>query len=280
MAQYQCADVAAKDHAKISALIAPSLRYQTLLMRDAAAQPAAAGGWWYGAWATGELYAIAWINNNFVHLYGTDSESLRSLGASLVRAAGSRVGSGTHQVFGPESMVDAFWESFKLVKRTLVADVKLELFSMNQAPACPEGYAVNVASAKDQRLVEEFSAEHAIEEWAIDPRRSSKAVHEQACKDAIAAQTALVGSQRGKAVFYGSLQQPNAEYVWLERVYVPLAFRRPRVMAGVLAHATALALSRAPEMICLLDRAKTPWMEAAQAVGYASMGKYRLLRLR
>ncbi len=281
MAQYQCSEIGPKDHSKITALVTPAGHYEALMIRQAALAPSAHGGWWYGAWTAGELHAVAWVLDSFANIHAINHESARALGDSMARAVGGRISTGgTHQVFGPEDIIDTFWQTFKGVKRTLVADLRRELFSLSQAPAPKEGYNAFAATAKESKTVEELCAEQMIEDWGVDPRRTAKQAHEAHCKMLIDEKRALLGQQKGKIVFFGEKIPHDSGATLLERLYVPLPFRRPRVLSGILSHLAALTLKDTKELLSFVDLSKEVWVEAFKSVDFTSKGRFRLLRLR
>ncbi len=280
---YQAGALNPHEHDKITAFVDQAPPYETLMMRAAARHPDAFGGWWHGAFAQGgELRALASVApNNVASLYSVDQAATATLGDSMGRAASGRAASsGTHQILGPEAVVGDFWDRFQRAKRTLVNDRLRDLMSITTSPATKAAYAVVPATMADLKLVAEFSAEYSVEQWGMDPRRASKEGHEKRCAAGIEAGIFLVGRQRGKPVFIGERHMFEAGMMMLDGLYIPRPMRRPRVAAGILAHALTLVLQDADEAVLFMDTGQEAWMEAANTVGLDAKARYRLLILR
>ena len=198
---YQAGALGPRDHDKIKAFVEQAPPYETMMMRAAARQIGAFGGWWHGAFAQGgDLRALACVApNNVTSIYGTAQPATAMLGDAMGRAAsGHATKSGTHQVLGPEPVVSDFWDRFQRAKRTLINDRLQDLMSIAAAPQTKAVYSVAPATQADLKLVAEFSAENSVEQWGVDPRRASKEGHEKRCAAGIQAGVFMVGKLGGR----------------------------------------------------------------------------------
>jgi len=279
---YQCNQVPPKDYDKVTSFLARAPRYPTLLMKLAALDLENFDGWWHAAFGKGgEIKALAGVEGTTANIYGEDDSATRTLAQAMARAAGSRASTGgTHMLFGEVGLMGVFWAGFQKINRKVVGDKERTLTSLKAAPETNSAYSVEIATAKDLKLVSEFAAEQSLEQWDADPRRASREAHEKRCLQSIERGEFLIGKQKGKPIFFGEAKSPEPGVMMLDRVYIPRPLQRPRLVSGILGQAGNLLLEKGKEVIMFIDSDKEVWTEAAQSVGFKSEVRFRLILLR
>jgi hypothetical protein len=276
--QYQSWDLQAKDVDKLKTLLDHAGKFEALEMKQALAQ--GFSGWWNGTFYNDQIICVAYITKQFVYLYGKESEPMMHLGKSLARSQGKRSGSSTHSVFGPDDLVRAFWQGFQMTDKTVIADIKLNLWELNEI-ACKQNdaYMVRAANAKDFPLVFDFYGEALIDELGMDVRRVSKDAHEKNCSQLIGEGSLYLGYHRGKPAFIAKTSESPVG-TFLDNAHFPVAMRRPKVMRGIHARLGELLLEKSPAVLMYVDANDQDTEAAFAEVGYHIINASRLMRLR
>ena len=276
--QYQSWDLQDKDADKVKALLNNSGKYEALEMKEAYAD--GFKGWWYGTFYHDQIVCAAYITKQYVYLCGRDRDAMMSLGKSLGRAQGKRSSTTTHSVFGPNDMVQSFWQGFQNTGKQIVSDQKLNLYELHEV-ACDQNtaYAVCVAKKKDFAMVFDFLGAALIDELGMDVRRVGKDSHEKYCQQLIAAGTVLLGYHREKPAFVTCYKETPVG-IFVEHSYFPVAMRRPKVMRGIHARVAELLLEQSPSLLLYNDIANEELQAAYDEVGYQLQSAFRLMRLR
>ncbi|MGN1073027.1 MAG: hypothetical protein ACI4VB_10050 [Bradymonadia bacterium] len=279
--QFQCWNLQPRDAEKIGALLSYAQKYEAIEMRQAFSK-SKLDGWWYGAYHIAEEHfsGVAYITDQFVYLFGRDKDALRCMGRNLGRNQSKRPGGGSHSLFGPNEMVQAFWHGFEISGKKLAADVQLDLCELTEI-ACAQNtaYEARYAVKKDLPLVFDFLGEALIDELGMDVRRLGKDAHERRCSELIADQKIILGLHRGKPAFVGEYREDELG-IFIEHAYFPVAMRRPKVMRGIHARMAELLMERNPTLLMYIDHANEETKAATDEVGYRVVMPGRMMRLR
>ena len=276
--QYQSWDLQDKDADKVKALLDNSGKYEALEMKEAYAD--GFKGWWYGTFYHDQIVSAAYITKQYVYLCGRDRDAMMSLGKSLGRAQGKRSSTTTHSVFGPNDMVQSFWQGFQNTGKQIVSDQKLNLYELHEV-ACDQNtaYSVRVAKKKDFAMVFDFLGAALIDELGMDVRRVGKESHEKYCQQLISVGTVHLGYHREKPAFVTCYKETPVG-IFIEHAYFPVAMRRPKVMRGIHARVAELLLEQSPSLLLYNDIANEDLQAAYDEVGYQLQSAFRLMRLR
>lgn len=279
--QYQCWNLTDKDTDKVRELLSHAQKYEALEMRGAVS--GGLGGWWYGAYLMSEekFMAVAYITQTFVYVFGRDKTAMRCIGRNLGRNSPKRSGTASHSIFGPDALVQAFWDGFETAAgKDIKSNTLLNLCELNEI-ACKQNdaYAVRLAEKKDLPLVFDFLGEALIDELGMDVRRLGREGHEKYCAGQIADGRIVIGLHRGKPAFVGEFRSSDLG-IFIEHAHFPVAMRRPKVMRGIHARMAELLLVKAPTLLYYADASNEDLKAAVDEVGYRAVLQARLMRLR
>jgi hypothetical protein len=273
------------ERARLEAFLDASPRYPTILMRRAAADLDAFGGFWPAALEGGlELRALAAVENGVTLTYG-ELPAIEALAGHMARRVLNRPAeSGTYQLVGDERVIEVWWRVFSRVEgaRTVAMDRRRHLYGTTQPAEPPKpDLAVGPASLADLKVVYAFVGEHAVEEWGFDPRRITPQSHEAACRAAIEGGRQLIGRDRGRPVFVAELSPVHDGARFLEKVHVPRPFRvRKRMVASALAKAALFACEGESEALLFVDADDAPTNSSAEMAGFAVKRTFRRIVMR
>lgn len=238
-------ELRAADFDAVQQLIAGGPRDHTLFL-EPLLRAARAGDpevWWYGALAGGtQLRALMGIRGHAAVVYGQTDAAVAAMAREALKAQGLArdAGAHRHQLFGEAGTIGRFWAIFQAIGRQVVIDRPRPLFAGAPELEPPsKRAAVRVATAADQKLVSELTAEHALEALGYDPRRANRAAHEARVTQVVAAGRQLVAEQDGKPVLVAEVTHLDDRTALLERVFVPRPSRAlQRLVGGALVQAT------------------------------------------
>lgn len=278
--QYQCWNLVERDTEKVKALLTGAQKYEALEMKEALARDGLKG-WWYGAYSMADekFMAVAYITDAFVYLYGREKTAMRCIGRNMGRNTVKRSGA-SHSIFGPDDMVQAFWNGFEVSGKKVMSEERLSLCELTQVECKQnDAYAVRVAVAKDLPLVFEFLGEALIDELGIDVRRVGKDAHERYCSEHIAAGSIVLGTHRGKPAFLCEVRTSEMG-TFIEHAHFPVAMRRPKVMRGIHARLAELLLPNTETLLMHVNDANEDLKASLREVGYHAVSIDRLIRLK
>lgn len=275
--QYQSTEILVKDLDKVRAFLASAPEHEAYELKLATEH---SDGWWYGTYSEEQVVSVAHISNRVVHLYARESTPMSHMGNALAYSQGKRNDGMTHQLFGPDDCVLAFWQGFQRSGRSVVADIKLRIYAL-EALACAQNdaYTARRATLKDLPLVFEFMGEALIDELGMDMRRVGREAHEKNMSHWIQSQEVVLGFHRAKPAFVVKYSK-RADRCFIEHAYFPVPMRRPKVMRGLNACVAKMLLEERPKLMVYVDASKSELLEALEEVGYAQLGTARLMRLR
>jgi hypothetical protein len=275
----------ATDGDALRAFLAAAPRHLCLTLRAAAQSFESSKAWWSGAFDDeGNVKAVAWMEGKFVTMYSppTDGDAIRTIAKSMLQQASGRPGRDghTHHLFGPHHTISDFWDVFRALPRTVVGDRSPCLMSCSTPADLTGNTRVATATDADLRMVFEFTSDLAVEQNNPDPRRTVRQAHEKLCQDLIASGRQLFGTDAGKPSFIAELIHLGDDGALLNNLYIPRPFRRPAVIARLMAAAAKLALQRAPEVYTFCDDPAGPYAQGAAAAGFTPLADFRHLMLK
>lgn len=257
--------------------------YETLLQRAPAHNMSDFSGWWFGAFHSGTIHALACIEGRAYTIYGDDGRAIEALGRDMHYLSHSGAArTGTQQILAEESVMQHFQVFFTMTRKRVAKDsLRLLLSADSSAELSRPGFRLSVATPDDLQVVSAFNAELAMDNFSSDPRRSDRAGHEARCLTQIQAGNTLVGRDKGKPVFLAELVAQPEGRVFLDRVYMPRALQRRKIIAAALNEATRIALERDHrEVLLFADVDHAAMQKALPLTHFQTRCTYRLVVLR
>ncbi len=289
MATYQSEVLPPKVMDKVEAMLAAAPAHEVTALRTGLAEDPK-GCWWFGTYAQGgEMAAVAFIYQQTVHLYSIDDAALVSMGMSMAKAFGNKTGSGTHQIFGIDKSVDAFWDGFKGAKRTHVGTVELQLMTLLLDDARTEKLkesvnkhtSISLAQSKYAGQVALDVAQNSIEMHGFDPSKIAKAQHEAYCNEGIEAGRYYLANYRQRHAALIECHRNAENIVSVDTLFFPISARRPRVYASVLSGFSLMMQQEgAVQIQALIPKQNEALHEAALGIGYNAVAHFKLMKLR
>ena len=274
------------DKKKIGDFLERTPTYSTLMMQGPYQNFESFGGWWYGVIVidSQEVRALACVENHAANMYAESDQAAEEMGSKMLKAQKnlSRKAGVRHQVFGERRTVEKFWHRFQHINRTVDVDkVRLLVGATTPGERLRDTVTVSRATAKDLKVVFEFGAGYTIEQWGVDPRKTSKDSHRAYCESVIEEGRQVVAYKGAKPIFIAEIVDQGEGTAMLNRIFVPRPFRTFKKMASTaLVGATELALENAKELLLFADESDDFMTKVVEMAGFEERGSYRSISMR
>ncbi len=274
------------DKKKIGDFLERTPTYSTLMMQGPYQNFETFGGWWYGVIVVDsqEVRALACVENHAANMYAESDQAAAEMGSKMLKAQKnlSRKAGIRHQVFGEQRTVERFWDKFQHINRTVDVDVVRRLVgATTPGERLRDTVTVRRATTQDLKVVFEFGAGYAIEQWGVDPRKTARDNHQAYCERSIEEGRQVVAYKGNKPIFIAEIVEQGEGTAMLNRMFVPRPFRTFKKMASTaLVGTTELALENTKELLLFADESDDFMTKVVDLAGFEQRGNYRSISMR
>ena len=274
--EWKCRELGAGELSGVRTAVAGVEMSRILHLREALADPAGHGRWWYAAIGGGGVGAFAAVQGTRAHLYGDDTSAVEAMAQAMLRSQQLHTSRDTHRhvLFGPAAVIDPFWSIFQAVGRQVVADRRWGLMTADSEGKGSRRLQLDIADGGDLSVCVAFLGEHAAEMHGKDPRKVAPEAFEREVEEAIDEGRVLLGREGGRAMFVAQLADLDDDTVMVQRMHVPLPYRSRKVLVGGALFGARTLGPAADKKLWMLAEGEAMQVAAARA-GFSELGQWR-----